>query len=76
MTARPVADILEDIYASLRNDNQDIDALIADLKTSLAADGKKEVAVDAGRLAQNNRQGRKVMQAYFKKRGVAVVFSE
>ncbi len=76
MTARPVADILEDIYASLRNDNQDIDALIADLKTSLAADGKKEVAVDAARLAQNNRQGRKVMQAYFKKRGVAVVFSE
>ncbi|HCS24203.1 MAG TPA: hypothetical protein PLW48_01005 [Alphaproteobacteria bacterium] len=76
MTARPVADILEAIYASLHNDNQDIDALIADLKTSLAADGKKEVAVDAARLAQNNRQGRKVMQAYFKKRGVAVVFSE
>ncbi len=76
MTARPVAEILEDIYTSLHNDNQDIDTLIADLKSSLAAGGQKEVAVNPARLAQNNRQGRKVMQAYFKKRGVAIVFSE
>jgi hypothetical protein len=76
MTARPVNDILEDIYASLHNDNENIDALIADLKASLAASGQKEAVVDSNRLAQNNRQGRKVMQAYFKKRGVAISFGE
>lgn len=76
MTARPVNDILEDIYASLHNDNENIDALIADLKASLAASGQKEAVVDSSRLAQNNRQGRKVMQAYFKKRGVAISFGE
>ncbi len=76
MTARPVSDILEDIYASLHNDNENIDTLIADLKSSLAAAGQKEAVIDAGRLAQNNRQGRKVMQAYFKKRGVTISFGE
>ena len=76
MTARPVNDILEDIYASLHNDNENIDTLIADLKTSLAAAGQKEAVFDAGRLAQNNRQGRKVMQSYFKKRGVTIGFGE
>ena len=30
---------------------------------------------DATKLAQNNRQGRKLMQSYFKKRGVAVELS-
>lgn len=76
MTARPVAEILEDIYASIRNDNQNIDTLIGELKPALAADGQKQLTVDPARLAQNNRQGRKVMQSYFKKRGVNVVFSE
>lgn len=76
MTARAVNDVLEDIYASLRNDNENIDALIADLKTSLASAGQKEAVIDAARLAQNNRQGRKVMQAYFKKRGVLINFGE
>lgn len=76
MTARPVADVLEDIYTSLYNDNQNIDALIADLKTALSAAGQKEAVVNPARLAQNNRQGRKVMQAYFKKRGVAINFAE
>lgn len=76
MTARPVADILEDIYASLYNDNENIDTLIGDLKTALKDAGQKEVTVDTTRLVQNNRQGRKTMQAYFKKRGVAVNFSE
>ncbi|MDY0008460.1 MAG: hypothetical protein RBS08_02020 [Bdellovibrionales bacterium] len=76
MTARPVADILEDIYASLYNDNENIDTLIADLKTALKEAGQKDVIVDTTRLVQNNRQGRKTMQAYFKKRGVAVNFSE
>lgn len=76
MTARPVADVLEDIYTSLYNDNQNIDALIADLKTAMNAAGQKEAVVNPARLAQNNRQGRKVMQAYFKKRGVAISFAE
>lgn len=76
MTARPVADILEDIYASLYNDNENIDGLIADLKTALGSAGQKEVTVDPARLVQNNRQGRKMMQSYFKKRGVTVSFSE
>jgi hypothetical protein len=30
---------------------------------------------EPARLAQNNRQGRKLMQSYFRKRGVAVSFS-
>jgi hypothetical protein len=76
MTARPVADILEDIYASLYNDNENIDGLIADLKAALGTAGQKEVTVDPARLVQNNRQGRKMMQSYFKKRGVSISFSE
>jgi len=76
MTARPVADILEDIYASLHNDNENIDGLIADLKTALGATSQKEAVVDPVRLVQNNRQGRKMMQSYFKKRGVSIRFSE
>ncbi|MDP2205981.1 MAG: hypothetical protein Q8K65_06700 [Alphaproteobacteria bacterium] len=76
MTARPVADILEDIYASLYNDNENIDTLIADLKAALGSAGQKDVAVDPARLVQNNRQGRKMMQSYFKKRGVSISFSE
>jgi hypothetical protein len=30
---------------------------------------------EPSKLAQNNRQGRKLMQAYFRKRGVTVSFS-
>ena len=71
-----VSEALEQIYASLANDNAEIDARIRDLKTALAAEGVKEAVVEPARLAQNNRQGRKMMQSYFKKRGVAVVFSE
>ena len=37
-------------------------------------EGAKEAVFKPDRLAQNNRQGRKVMQAYFKKRGIKVVF--
>ncbi len=76
MTARPVADVLEDIYASLHNDNENIDALIVDLKAALTAAGQKEAVVEPARLVQNNRQGRKMMQSYFKKRGVAINFGE
>ncbi len=71
-----VSEALEQIYASLANDNAEIDARIRDLKAALAGEGVKEAVVEPTRLAQNNRQGRKMMQSYFKKRGVAVVFAE
>lgn len=75
MTAS-IAEIMEKIYASLKNDNQDLDAYIHDLKGALAAGGQKSIAVEPARLMQNNRQGRKTMQSYFRKRGVAITFSE
>jgi len=66
---------LENVYASLKDGNRDIDAHIAALKAAMAREGVKEAVFEPGRLAQNNRQGRKTMQAYFKKRGVAVSFA-
>lgn len=64
---------LEGIYESLKNDNADIDLHIDRLKAALGGPGT--VTVDPARLAQNNRQGRKMMQAYFKRRGVNILFS-
>ncbi len=69
-------DAIEAIYASLQNDSQDIDLHIKNLKAALAAAGKKDAAFKPERLVQNNRQGRKMMQSYFRKRGVSVVFEE
>ncbi len=76
MTALSLEQALENVYQSLRDDNLDIDTHIAALKAAAAAAGKKEVEVDTSKLVQNNRQGRKMMQSYFKKRGVTVVFAE
>lgn len=76
MTALSLEQALENVYQSLRDDNLDIDTHIAALKASLAAAGKKEAEVDPSKLVQNNRQGRKMMQSYFKKRGVTVVFPD
>jgi hypothetical protein len=70
-----VAEAIDNIYASLRDDNRDLDAHIAALKSALAREGRKEAVFDAGKLAQNNREGRKRMQAYFRQHGVAVSFS-
>ncbi len=64
----------EAIYESLTNDNENIDACISDLKAALKDAGAKEAVFDTGRLVQNNREGRKRMQSYFKKRGVVVKF--
>jgi hypothetical protein len=69
------AEALEKIYESLANDNLELDAAIRDLKAALAAEGLKEAVVEPARLAQNNRQGRKLMQSYFKKKGVTVTFA-
>jgi hypothetical protein len=74
MAALTVEQAIEEIYTSLHNDNADIDAHIGNLKLALDASGQKEAVVEPERLAQNNRQGRKMMQAYFRKRGVTVVF--
>lgn len=71
-----VAEALENIYASLANDNAEIDTHIKALKDALAAEGLKAAVVEPARLAQNNRAGRKTMQSYFRKRGVTVTFSE
>jgi hypothetical protein len=69
-----VAEAMERIYESLANDNAEIDARIKDLKAALTAEGLKEAVVEPARLAQNNRQGRKLMQAYFRQKGVTVTF--
>jgi predicted RNA-binding protein Jag len=70
-----VEDAIERVYESLKADNADIDLHIATLKTALAGAGQKEATFDPSRLAHGNRQGRKLMQAYFRQRGVAVKFS-
>lgn len=75
MTNAAIAKALDDIYISLRNDNEDIDARILALKIAMHAQGMKSIEVDTEKLAQPNRQGRKMMQSYFKKRGVNVTFS-
>jgi hypothetical protein len=76
MTALTVGQALENIYASLQKDNEDIDTHIRHLKTALSAQGQASVEIESARLVQNNRSGRKLMQSYFKKRGVVVTFSE
>jgi hypothetical protein len=63
------------VYQSMIADNDDIDTHIANLRAAMAAEGIKEFTAEPSKLAQNNRSGRKMMQAYFKKRGVKVVFS-
>ncbi len=76
MTTTPdLTPALEAVYASLHNNNVDLDQHIGTLKAALTAAGLKEAVFDPTRLAQGNRAGRKLMQAYFRKRGVAVVFA-
>ncbi|MBN9034555.1 MAG: hypothetical protein J0H53_00665 [Rhizobiales bacterium] len=70
-----VSEAIEAIYASLNNDNEELDARIAALKGAMAREGVKEATFETARLAQPNRQGRKFMQSYFRKKGVAVGFA-
>ena len=74
MSALNIEDVKESIYQSLENDNEDIDLYITQLKTVMQETGQKEAIFDSSRLAHNNLAGRKLMHAYFKKRGVKVVF--
>ena len=75
MSEQTVSDATDSIYASLQSNNADIDVRIAALKAALTREGMKEAVFDPTRLAQNNRSGRKLMQAYFRQRGVSVTFS-
>ena len=75
MSDQTVAELTDKIYASIQSDNADIDLHIADLKQALAREGAKEAVFDPAKLAHNNRSGRKLMQAYFRQRGVTVKFS-
>jgi hypothetical protein len=74
MTNPALEKALEDIYTSLRNGNENIDAYILALKIILHGQDMKSVLVDPAKLVQPNREGRKLMQSYFKKRGVIVEF--
>ena len=70
-----VADATNRVYESLQADNQDIDLHIAALKEALKREGQKEAVFDPTKLVQNNRSGRKLLQAYFRQRGVKVTFA-
>jgi hypothetical protein len=76
VTEPTVAEATDRIYASLQADNEDLDTHIATLKAAMAREGVKEAVFDAAKLAQNNRSGRKLMQAYFRQRGVKVGFAK
>jgi len=72
MTDRTVEEATQRIYESLAADNLDIDLHIAGLKAALAQAGRKDIVLDPAKLVQNNRSGRKLLQAYFRQRGVTV----
>ena len=71
-----LAEAIDNVYTSLREDNRDLDTHIGALKAALAREGRSEAVFDPTKLAQNNRHGRKLMQAYFRQRGVKVAFAE
>lgn len=74
MSELSVSAAIDNVYASIRADNAELDAHIAALKVAMAREGTKEAVFDPAKLAQNNRSGRKLMQAYFRQRGVTVKF--
>ena len=75
MSEPTVADATNRIYESLEANNVDIDVHIANLKAALTQSGLKEAVLDPAMLVQNNRSGRKLLQAYFRQRGVTVTYS-
>ena len=70
-----VSQAIDNIYTSINNDNEELDSHIAALKAAMAREGVTEAVFEPSRLAQSNRQGRKIMQSYFKKKGVPVSFA-
>ena len=75
MSDLTLSQAIDNIYASIKNNNEDLDVHITALKAAMANEGVKEAVFEPGKLAQSNRQGRKIMQSYFKKKGVSVSFS-
>ena len=75
MSDLTMSEAIDNIYASIKNNNEELDAHIAALKGAMAREGATEAVFEPGKLAQGNRQGRKIMQSYFKKKGVTVSFS-
>jgi hypothetical protein len=75
MSDLTLAQAIDNIYTSIKSNNEDLDTHIAALKAAMAREGAKEAVFEPAKLAQSNRQGRKIMQAYFKKKGVTVAFS-
>ena len=75
MSDLTLSQAIDNIYASIKNNNEDLDLHIAALKAAMTKEGAKEAVFEPTKLAQSNRQGRKIMQSYFKKKGVAVSFS-
>ena len=75
MSEPTVAEATNRVYQSLEADNADIDLHIAALKAALKREGSNEAIFDPARLPHSNRSGRKLMQAYFRQRGVTVKFS-
>jgi hypothetical protein len=75
MTMTDIKQALEVVHTCLNDNNAGLDKAIEVLKAALAAQGEKSVEMDKERLPQNNRQGRKMLQTYFKKRGVEVTYA-
>ncbi len=66
---------IDNIYVSINNDNEDLDLHVAALKAAMAKEGVKEAVFEPAKLAQSNRQGRKIMQSFFRKKGISISFS-
>ena len=54
MTNLTVEQILENIYDSLENDNEDIDTHIRHLKTAMSANNQTNMEVESSRHVQEN----------------------
>ena len=76
MSDLTLAQAIDNIYASIKADNEDLDNHIAALKAAMAREGAKEAVFEPSKLAQSNRQGRKLMQAFFRQKGVKIDFKE
>ena len=74
MSDLTVSQAIENVYGVLQKGNAELDLHIAALKAAMAREGVKEAEFEPSKLAQNNRQGRKFMQAYFRSKGVTVSF--
>lgn len=70
-----LAEAIDNIYASIRDNNADLEDHIKALKAAMTRDGVKEAVFEPDKLAQNNRQGRKLMQAYFRQKGIKIGFA-